>query len=80
MPELDIVGKPKGFKISYDEIVFYTFKLPDFETGLSDIKYCFYTMFPMKDVYKSERRPDERLNKLFDAAKSAMSNITIKMA
>jgi hypothetical protein len=79
MPELDIVGKPKGFKISYDEIVFYTFKLPDFETGLSDIKYCFYTMFPMKDVYKSERRPDERLNKLFDAAKkSAMSNITIK--
>ncbi|MBW2957805.1 toxin VasX [Hafnia paralvei] len=79
MPALDIVGKPKGFKISYDEIVFYTFKLPNFSTGLSDVQYCFYTMFPMKDIYKSERRPDERLNKLFNMAKKiAISNITIK--
>ena len=78
-PVLDIVGKAKGFKISYDETVFYTFKLPNFETGLSDVRYCFYTILPITDIYKSERRPDERLNKLFDMAKkSAISKITIK--
>lgn len=79
MPKLDIIGKPKDFKFSYDEIVFYTFELPSFESGLSDIQYCFYTQHPLKDIYKSERRPDERLNKLFDIAKKdAIRKMTTK--
>ncbi|MDX6911261.1 hypothetical protein SJZ84_10540 [Hafnia paralvei] len=79
MPKLDIIGKPKDFKFSYDEIVFYTFELPTFEPGLSDIQYCFYTQHPLKYIYNSERRPDERLNKLFNIAKKdAIRKMTTK--
>lgn len=79
MPALDIVGKPKGFKLSYDKIVYYKFKLPDFVCGVSNIDYCFYSNFPLKEIYKSERHPDEKINKLFDIAKnSALNNITME--
>lgn len=81
MPALEIVGKQNiiDFKFSYDETVYYKFKLPGFESGLSDVHYCFYTMFPLKDIYKFERRPDERLNKLFDIAKNkSIRKITIE--
>lgn len=38
-----------------------------------------YSNFPLKEIYKSERRPDEKINKLFDIAKnSALNNITME--
>lgn len=66
MPKLEISGRPSGLSLGYKKMIKYNFTLPNYESGVSDIQYCFYTFSPLKKIFQSKRTPDEILNKIFD--------------
>lgn len=66
MPNLEIIGNSKWFKIGYDEKITYKFILPNYEAGVSDVIYCFYTNTPSPGTYQYNRHPDEKLITIFD--------------
>lgn len=77
MPKLEISGRPSGLSLGYKKMIKYNFTLPNYESGVSDIQYCFYTFSPLKKIFQSKRTPDEILNKIFDK-KTKDAEIEIK--